>query len=462
MVKNFDLIVIGSGSGLDVANGAARNGLKVAIIESGPLGGTCLNRGCIPSKMLLHVADLVETVRSSHKFSVDAYNISVNFPKIVKEVSDFVDDESSGIEKYLYSAKNPTLFRGIAEFTDHKELRVGNTLIRGGKILIAAGARPKIPEIPGLIGAGYLTSTEALRLSSLPESLVIIGGGYIAVELAHFFGSLGSKVTLIQRSDRLLTREDEEISRSFTAEFAKKHRVLLSSEPEMITKKEGVYHVNVKSSVEENNTTVRAKELLIAVGVTPNTDLLEPERTGVILDERGFIVVDEYLETNVKGIFALGDVIGKYMLKHSANLEAQYSYYNIIDSDNKISVNYNVIPHAVFTSPQIAGVGLSEREAKTMGLDFVVGKYRYIDTGMGMALKDESGFVKILVEKASHKILGCHIMGIDASTLLHEVVVAMNAGNGNLENITGTVHVHPALSEVVLRAALSAREVLQR
>ena len=462
MVEKFDLVVIGSGSGLDVANEAARNGLKVAIIESGPVGGTCLNRGCIPSKMLLHVADLVETVRSSHKFSVNADNISVNFPKIVKEVSDFVDDESSGIEKYLSSAKNPTLFRGIAEFTGHKELRVGNTLIRGRKILIAAGARPKIPEFPGLIEVGYLTSTEALRLSSLPESLIIIGGGYIAVELAHFFGSLGSKVYIIQRSDRLLTREDEEISRSFTKEFAKKHRVLLSSEPEMITKKEGVYHVKVKSSIEENSITVRAKKLLIAVGVTPNTDTLKLERTGVKLDESGFIIVDEYLETNVKGIFSLGDVIGKYMLKHSANMEAQYSYYNIIDSGNKIPVNYNAIPHAVFTSPQIAGVGLSEQEAKAMELDFVVGKYRYIDTGMGMALKDESGFVKILVEKASRKILGCHIMGIDASTLLHEVVVAMNAGNGNIENITETVHTHPALSEVVLRAAISAREVLQR
>ena len=461
MVEKFDLVVIGSGSGLDVANEAARNGLKVAIIESGPLGGTCLNRGCIPSKMLLHVADLVETMRSSRKFSVNADNISVDFPKIVKEVSAFVDDESDGIEKYLSTAKNPTLFRGIAEFRGHKELMVGNTLIRGGKILIAAGARPKIPDIPGLIEAGYLTSTEALRLSSLPDSLTIIGGGYIAVELAHFFGSIGSKVYLIQRSDRLLTREDEEISRNFTVEFAKKHTVLLSSEPEMITKKGGFYHVKVKSSVEDNNTTIVTKELLIAVGVTPNTDILMPERTGVKLGESGFIIVDEYLETNVKGIFSLGDVIGSYKLKHSANLEAQYSYYNIIDSDNKIPVNYNAIPHAVFTSPQIAGVGLSEQKAKAMKLDFVVGKYRYIDTGMGMALKDESGFVKILIEKTSHKILGCHIMGTDASTLLHEVVVAMNAGNGNLENITGTVHVHPALSEVVIRAALSAREGLQ-
>ena len=227
--------------------------------------------------------------------------------------------------------------------------------------------------------------------------------GLYSSEVGTFFGSLGSKVHLIQRSDKLLTREDEEISRSFTAEFGKKHKILLSPEPEMITNKEGLYNAKVKSSIKENNITVRAKELLIAVGVTPNTDSLKPKKTGVILDERGFVVVDEYLETNVKGIFGLGDVIGRYMLKYSANLEAQYSYYNIIDSDNKIPINYNAIPHAVFTSPQIAGVGLSEQEAKATELDFVVGKYPYIDTGMGMALKDESGFVKILVEKVHIK-----------------------------------------------------------
>lgn len=461
MVENFDLIVIGSGSGLDVANAAAVHGMRVAIIESGPVGGTCLNRGCIPSKMLLHVADLMENMRSSQKFSISTDKISVDFPKIVKEVSDFVDGESRDIEKYLSNAKNPKLFRGIAEFTGIKELRVGNRLISGKKILIAAGARPKIPEIPGLIKAGYLTSTEALRLPCLPESLVIIGGGYIAVELAHFFGSMGSKVYLIQRSDRLLTREDEEISRRFTKEFAMKHNILLSSEPEMITKEEGIFHVKVKSTIERNNMTIKAKELLIAVGIIPNTDLLKPEKTGVKLDSKGFVVTDEYLETNVSGIFALGDVIGKYMLKHSANLEAQYSYYNIIDSYSKIPVNYNAIPHSVFTSPQVAGVGLTEQECKTMGLEFVVGRYKYMDTGMGMAMKDESGFAKILIERGSHKILGCHIMGIDASTLLHEVVVAMNAGEGKLENITETVHVHPALSEVVLRAALSARDELR-
>ena len=461
MTSEFDIIVIGSGSGLDVANAASRSGLRVAIVESGPIGGTCLNRGCIPSKMLLHVADVVETIRYSQRFSLSVSDVSIDFKKIMQEVSNHVDKESRSIETYLENSSNPVLLKGTAEFIDHKRLRVGNEVVSGSKILIAAGARPKIPDFPGLKEAGYLTSTEALRLTALPDSIAIIGGGYIAVEMAHFFGSLGTKVHIIQRSDRLLTREDEEISQNFTTEFAKKHDVLLSSGPEMVRKKDEYYEIDVRSSNAGNNRIIRAKELLVATGITPNTDVLKPEKSGVLLDKKGFVIVDEYLETNIKGIFAIGDIIGKHMLKHSANLEAQYSFYNIIDSDSKIPVNYNAIPHAVFTSPQVAGVGLTEHEAKARGIDYVVGKYNYTDTGMGTALKDTTGFVKLIVEKDTGKIVGGHIMGTDASTLIHEIVVAMNSGNGTLNNITGAVHVHPALSEVVLRAAISARESLR-
>lgn len=461
MKTEFDLIVVGSGSGLDVANAAANSGLKVAIIESGPIGGTCLNRGCIPSKMLLHVADLAETIRSANRFSVNTQNISIDFRKIVDEVSNYVDRESKDLGAYLEGIDNPRLFRGTAKFIGYKQLKVGSTIMEADKILIASGARPRIPELPGLKKSRYITSREALRLEELPESLAIIGGGgYIAVELAHYFGSLGSKVYIIQRSDRLLTMEDEEISRKFTKDFERKHEVLLSSKPVMIKKSGGFYEIDIRSIRNENNRAIRVRELIVAVGVTPNTDLLKPEKSGVLLDKEGYVVVDQYLETNVKGIFALGDAIGRYMLKHTANLEAQFIYYNIIDYTSKISVNYNAIPHAVFTSPQIAAVGLTEQEAKIRNIDFVVGKYNYIDTGMGIALKDDSGFVKIVVEKDTRKILGCHIMGTQASTLIHEVVIAMSSGSGTLENITGAVHVHPALPEVVLRAAISAREAL--
>ncbi len=314
-----------------------------------------------------------------------------------------------------------------------------------------------IPDIPGLRESGYITSTEALRRKHLPKTLTIIGGGYIAAKMAHFFGSLGSRISIVQRSDKLLSREDEEISRAFTDEFGKRYSLLSAHVPLNVRRKGELYQTTVKSLIDSTEKIIESEELLVATVIKPNTDILKPEITGVKLNQNGFVQVNEFLESNIKGIYAIGDVIGRHMLKHSANMEAQYSYYNIIDPKNRVPVSYDTIPRAVFSSPQIAGVGLTERDARLGGYDISVGRYNYIDTGMGKAIKESTGLVKIIVDRKSRRILGCHIMGADASTLLHEVVVAMNSGDGIIDNITSSVHVHPALSEVILRAGLSAR-----
>ncbi|MBI3116336.1 MAG: FAD-dependent oxidoreductase, partial [Thaumarchaeota archaeon] len=205
---------------------------------------------------------------------------------------------------------------------------------------------------------------------------------------------------------------------------------------------------------EGNKTNViRSDQLLVATGRIPNSDGLDVDNTGVKTDEKGFVIADEFLETNVKGIFALGDAVGHYLFRHSANLESEYNFYNIIDPSNKVPVDYNVMPHAIFSSPQIAGVGKTEQQLRAEKVDYAVGKHNYIDTGMGQAIEDRSGFVKILVEKNTKKILGCHILGSDAATLIHEVLVAMKSGDGSVRNITRTVHIHPAMSEVIQRAA---------
>jgi len=452
-LRDFDLIVIGSGSGLDVAVAAANRGLRVAIVEKGPLGGTCLNRGCIPSKMLIHSADLVEEIRGAGRFGIKVKGYEVDYTAIVDRVTYDVDSESKSIENALMSSENPVLFKGLGKFTGRKIIEVNGEEITAEKILIAAGARPKIPEIEGLRESGFITSDDALRLREQPKTLAIIGGGYIAAELAHFFGSLGTEVYIIHRKELLINSEDEEVARAFTGIASKKFRVFTSSEPVSVRREGGTYEIAVKDLKTSSIVTVSSDQLLVAAGRVPNSDLLDLEKTGVLVDPRGYIKVNEYLETNVPGIYALGDIIGKYQFKHAANLEAEYALQNMLFPEEKLPVDYTAMPHAIFTSPQIASVGSTEQELRSKGVEYIAAKWRYIDSGMGKAIEDHDGFVKFLYDKKTLKILGCHIIGTDAATMIHEVIVAMKSGKGDAFSILDAVHIHPALSEVVQRAA---------
>jgi dihydrolipoamide dehydrogenase len=466
--EKFDLIVIGSGSGLDVADAAANHGLNVAIIEKDMMGGTCLNRGCIPSKLLIHSANVAETIRRAKIFGINIGEFSVDFEKMVKRVNDFTDADSEAIKRSYQNSDNPVFFPKECKFVGDKRISfVGGektTTITADKILIASGTKPKIPEIRGLKKSGFVTSDEALRLKQQPRVLTFIGGGYITCELAHFYGSLGTKINIIQLGDSLIPNEDEEISQKFTEVFSKKYNVYLKYNVESVTmtmnddkNEHDIFHTAAKNEQSGKNLELDSDQLLVATGRVPNSYSLDIEKTGVKLDERGFIMVNEYLETNVKGIFALGDVVGRYQFKHNANHEAQYAYNNIVHPERKKPVDYTAMPHAIFSSPQVAGVGLTEQQLKTEnkeeGRDYLKSTYPYIQTGMGAALDDRDGFVKFLVNREDDKILGCHIMGSDASTLIHEVLVAMRAGDGTIGSIKKTIHIHPALSEVIAKAA---------
>jgi len=441
----FDLIVIGSGSGLDIANAASARGMSVAIVEEGPLGGTCLNRGCIPTKILIHSADVVQTIKNAHLFGIKAKKPKIDF-KAVMARARVVDQDAQHIEEAIKKSKL-TLFKVRAKFTGPKTLKVGKEEITAEKIIIAAGTRPSIPPIDGLDKVRYMTSDEALRVKTLPKKLIIIGGGYIACELAHFFGSMGSEITILQRNVRLLPDEDEEISLKFTELFSKQYTVKLKSTVKSVEKKDKTIVVHTADGASYEGT-----HLLIATGRTPNTDTLNVQKSGVAVNEHGYITTNEYMETNVPGIWAIGDIAGKYLFKHSANLEAEYVTIALITSEHRHPVDYTAMPHAVFSHPQIAGVGPTEQELKAKNEDYMVGKYKYSGTGMGAAMAEEEGFVKFIADYEG-KILACHIIGPEASTLLHEVLVAMKAGSGKLTDITNTVHIHPALSEVVQRAA---------
>ena len=455
-VREFDLIVIGSGAGLEVASAAAQSGLKVAIVEKSNMGGTCLNRGCIPSKLLLHSADVAEIIKSANLFGINVEKFSIDFQQIVERVTNMIDSNSNDIRKSLDNSENPKLFASECKFVGDKVLLVGEQKISSNKFLIAAGTRPRIPNIKGLSSTNYITSDEALRLHEQPKVLTIIGGGYIAAELGHFFGSLGTKINIIHHSKYLLPKEDEEISKKFTEVFSKKYNLYLDCTPDLVTNKSSNFVVSLRGSDSNKYQEIESDKLLIAAGRMPNSDSLDLSKTGVKISDDGYIKVDGTLATNVDGIFALGDIIGRHQFRHSANLEAQYAFYNILNNKKKIQVDYNAMPHAIFSSPQVAGVGYTEQELKSNGkIDYDKSTYRYIDTAMGKALEDTEGFVKFLVSKKDRKILGCHIIGSQASILIHEVLVAMKSGDGTIDNISKTVHVHPALSEVVSRAAIT-------
>jgi len=442
----FDLIVIGSGSGLDVAATAAANGMKVAIVEEGPLGGTCLNRGCIPTKVLIHSADVMQTIKHAGEFGITVGTPSVDFKKVMARART-VDTDSKSIEDSLRKAENMTLFKGRAKFLGPKALEVEGKTITSEKILVAAGTRPSVPPIEGLDKVRYMTSDGALRLEQLPKELIIIGGGYIACELAHFFGSMGSKITILQRNVRLLPDEDEEISERFAELFSKQYdvrRKFTAKKVEMKGSRIVVYGVD--------GTSVEGTDLLIATGRVPNTDILDVAKAGIKTSKEGFIETNEFMETNIQGVWALGDIAGKYQFKHSANLEAEYVTIAILTPGHRHPVDYTAMPHAVFTYPQVAGVGATEQELKEKKIEYMVGRYKYADTGMGEAMAEKDGFVKFLADYDG-KILGCHIMGPEASILIHEVLVSMKAGKCSINDILRTIHIHPALNEVVQRAA---------
>jgi len=450
-MKEFDLIVIGAGSGLNIASSAAQAGLSVALVEEGPMGGTCLNRGCIPSKMIIHSADIAEAINRSHLFGIVSRGFKVDFAKATTRASDIVDRDAKRIEEGVRQTENMELFKTRCSFTGERTLSAGGRAIKGKKVVVAAGTRPSVPQIEGISNVNYITSDEALRLTKQPRSMIIIGGGFIAAELAHFFGSLGTKVTIVQRSV-MLREEDREIAEAFTSAFRKKHTITLGYSPKSVKQKGG----KVMLAAEDQNKrtkTFEAESLLIAAGRIPNTDILDAKKGGIETDEKGYIKVNKYLETTARNTWALGDIVGRYLLKHSANLEAEYVWQNTFGR-SKAAIDYWPMPHAIFTSPQIAAVGYTEEELKKKKINYAAGRYYYKNTGMGAALEEKEGFAKILADRRTHRILGCHIIGPEASSIIHEAVVAMKA-NLPAEILAKTVHIHPAMSEVVQRAARS-------
>ena len=456
-MKHYDIIVIGSGGGVKISTPSSKLGYKVALIEKGPLGGTCLNRGCIPSKMLIHAAEIAQVIQEAHRFQVIPQGYKVDFSALVHRVCESIDAESLSINPGIEANPNIDWYAQHARFLGDRRLQVGEEEISGEKIFIAAGARPSIPNIKGLKQVPFITSTEALRLDQFPKKMVVIGAGYIATELAFYFGSLGTEIHMFARS-RMLKGEDSEIRAEFEKVFSQHHHVYFNTLPSRIEHQDGRFKIFYKDQRGQSHE-IECDQVLVATGVVPNSDQLDLEKTGVEMRQNGFIKVNEYLRTTANNIWAFGDIAGNFLFRHSANFEGQYLFASVIHQATQDPIDYSGMPHAIFTHPQIAAVGEREEELKERDVQYVKGINPYSSSAMGMALRSNYGFVKLLIEKQTHRILGCHIIGPEASVLIHQIIPLIRM-QGKLEDLLYMIHIHPALSEIVRNAARNARDQL--
>jgi mycothione reductase len=451
-MQEYDIIIIGSGSGTNLVNDALQHNKSVALIDKGPVGGTCLNVGCIPTKLIVYPADRVMEIREAEKFGIAAEIEKIDFAAIMTRMRASVKRSHDHIQEALEKAEDFDFYFGEARFTGDYTLRVNDRDIRGKTVFLASGARPFIPPIRGIESIEYLTNETALQLTEKPESMIIVGGGYIAAEFAHFFDAMGTKVTIVQRNSRLVPEEEPEVSELLKAALSRRMRILTDTEAIELRQTGEITTVVAKERTTGKQSEITSRYVLIAAGRKSNADTLMVGNTGVKTDENGYIIVDEFFETTKKNIWAFGDAIGKKMFRHAANYEVELVWHNAVHG-KKSRMNYLTVPHAVFSWPEIASVGLTQEQAVRMvGLkDLLVGTAKYNEVARGEAMMETEGFAKAIVHRKTAKILGFHIIGPQASILIQEVVNAM-AADANLWSVAKGIHIHPALSEVIMKA----------
>lgn len=447
----FDVIIIGAGSGNSVLTPDFDN-LRVAIIEKDIFGGTCLNRGCIPTKMFVYAADVAANVAHAGRYGVDATLDGVRWHDIVQRIFGRIDPIPPSGKAYRESLPNVSVFTGEARFVAPLTMEVNGQRLTAPHIVVAAGARPTIPAIPGLDCVEYHTSDTIMRVPKLPSRLIIMGAGYIATEMAHVFGSLGSQVTLINRSGRFLAREDQAVSDRFTEIYQQRFDTRLDAHDLAVHQNsDGITVSLVRNGVHEQ---VTGDTLLIAVGRIPNGDTLGLDLAGVAVDAAGFIITDEFMRTNVPGIWALGDVTNAHQLKHVANAETRAVAHNIIHPDSMRTADLWPIPHAVFADPQVASVGSTEQELRATGVDYITATQNYSDVAYGWAMEDTDHFCKVIADPHTRLLLGAHIIGPHSSILIQQLIQGMKFGQTVDDIARGQIYIHPALTELVENALL--------
>jgi mycothione reductase len=453
-MKYYDVMIVGGGSGTKLALAVADKGFKVALIEQETLGGTCLSHGCIPSKMAMHTAELLLSLEKFPQLNITLKGkASIDYDALMKRISERVKEESDRLENTVINHRNIDLYKHRITFIADQVIKAGEQELSAEKLFLALGSKADLPKIKGLDKVSYFTYKEAFALTKKPKKLLIIGGGPIAVELGTFYAAAGIETHFFVRT-RILKDEDIEIQEAFEKHFAAHHTVHLHVEPIEAHEEGGVITLlasRENGEIEE----FQGDALLIATGSKPATEGIGLERTSIQLDKRGNILVDSYLRTNASQTWAFGDCIGKSSYHHMANFEEEYLFRTLFETRSDEAIPYPPIPHAIFSIPEVAAVGKTEKDLKNERVEYIVGLSDYQESGRGMTLLSEIGFVKLLFESQTKRLLGAHIIGEEASDMIHMLIAFINM-NATLEDLLKTVYVHPALPEVIRNAARNA------
>jgi dihydrolipoamide dehydrogenase len=456
-------VVIGSGPGGYVAAiKGAQAGRKVALIEKSELGGICLNWGCIPTKALLKSAEVAHYLKHADAFGLSAEKVTVHYPKIIDRSRDVAKQNSNGVQYLMKKNKIDVIpgtakliAKGLIEITDAQGARKN---LNAKNIILATGASARsFPQYP-IDGSNFITYRHALEMKEQPKKLLVIGAGAIGTEFAYYFNTLGTEVHLVEMLPQLLPVEDEEISKTLLASFKKQgiNCYVGTKVGEAKLAKPGVIEAKLIDPAGKE-TALTVDRVLVAVGMVPNTKDLGLEQVGVKLDERGFIKVDGFQETSIKGIFAIGDVAGKQLLAHKASAEGEVAVARIL-GEAKHGLDYGQIPGATYCQPQVASIGLTEKACKEKNIAVKIGRFPFSASGKARAIGHTEGMVKLIFGAKYGELLGAHIIGSEATEMLAELGLAMKL-ESTYEEIMHTIHAHPTLSEAVMEAAMDSQGV---
>ncbi|HET7394041.1 MAG TPA: FAD-containing oxidoreductase [Candidatus Binatia bacterium] len=448
MTIHYDTVIIGAGqAGPALAVRLAGTGKKVAIIERKQFGGTCVNTGCIPTKTLIASARVAHMARRAMEYGVRIGNsITVDMKRVKERKDGVVRSSNEGLEKWLRGTENLTVYKGHARFEGARQLRIADQLIEAEQIFINAGARANVPQLRGIDQVHYLTNSSMMDVDYLPEHLIIVGGSYVGLEFAQMFRRFGSEVTIVEMGPRLIHREDEDVSEAIT-EILQNESIHIRLNAECIALEKQGNKVAVDLDCSTGDKKVIGSHLLLAVGRVPNTDDLGLEKAGVVLDQRGYVQVDDQLRTNIPGIYALGECNGRGAFTHTSYNDYEIVAANLLDGDRR-RVTDRIDAYALYTDPPLGRAGMTEAQVRKSGRKALLATRPMTRVGRAVEKGETQGFMKILVDADTKEILGASLLGIECDEVIHSILDVMYA-RAPYTVIQRAVHIHPTITELI-------------